>query len=176
MKKSNFSSQPEAFTQVLAQFANIDRFMAAEAAAKSQNHLPNWDCITGINHLKGFLGTHRSILMRLMKAGVLPGYKVNGTYYFLVFEILRAINTNEELFRINWESYEDTESSPDEMKIHWKKFLYPDRVLVKFTYLRWTSTLSLPVEMWGKNSKIIKRMISAINKRGAVVPFNTSAR
>lgn len=109
----------------------------------------------------------------MMKFGKIPAYKVNGTYYFLIHEILCAINSDEELFRISWEAYEDTESSPDEMKIHHRKFLYPDRVLVKFTYMRWTSTISLPVELWGKNSKIIKRMIREINKRNKVAPFNT---
>jgi hypothetical protein len=161
-----------AWSQVNSQLETINRFIAAEAVAKSQNHKPEWDCIVGINYLAGFLGCCRSTVRRMMKAGIINGYKVNGAYYFLIYEIIRAINTNEQLFRINWESYEDTENKPDEMIIHWKKWLYSDRVLIKFTFLRRTSTLSLPPETWGKNARIIKRMIREINKRDAVVPFN----
>jgi hypothetical protein len=174
MKKVQSSSQPEAYSQVLAQLETLDRFIAAEAAAKAQNHRPEWDCITGLNRLCGFLGCPRSAVRRLMKSGQLPSYKVNGTWYYLLFEILREINMNEELFRINWNSYEDSEGSPKEMdKIHWKKFLLNDHVLVKYTFQQLTSTLNLPLEMWGKNSKIIKRMIREINRRN-VKPLNNT--
>ena len=172
MKKSSFSSQSPVYSQVLAQLQTIDNFKVANAAAKALMHKPDWDCIVGTNALAGFLGCSRALVRSLIKSEQIPAYKLNGAYYFLIYEVLREINMDEQLFRINWNSYEDAQSSPDEPdKIHWKKFLYTDRVLVKYTYFSWTDTLSLPITMWSENSKIIKRMIKAINKRASEHPF-----
>jgi hypothetical protein len=174
MKKLPFFPQPSVYYQVFSQLTTLQNFVAANDSAKAHKHTPNWDCIIGLNYLAAFLGTSRSMIRRLMKSGQIIGYKVNGKYFFLIFELLRTINMDPQIFKINWESYE-SEDSPQEMdKIHWRKFNWPNGVLVKYTFMQWTSTFTLPIEMWGKNSKIIKKMIREINKRNDVVPFKTT--
>jgi hypothetical protein len=171
--KVNFSSQSSAYNQVQAQLSTIDRFIAAEALAKSQNHKPEWDCIIGINYLAGLLGVCTKTARGYIKSGRIPGYQVNGKYYFLIYEFVKAINEDKYLFSIFWKSYNDPVHSPDELIIHWRMFNYPERTLVLFSYQRITATLSLPFNLFGKNEKIISRMIREINKRNAVVPFKS---
>lgn len=156
---------PNACPQAIDQLSQIQLLFSAASETN------NFEAIIGLRYLAAFLGCSVSSARRKMRSGRITGYKIDGSYFFLVHDVINAINEDPLIARSNWLSYEDLESSPDELKIHWRKFNWPGRVLVKFTYLGWTSFLSLPPEMWRRNSKIIRLMLKAINERNKIYPF-----
>ena len=173
MKKLEFNRPPDPFGQIDTELSNIDRFLLAHATLKSQNPV-EWNTLSGLRSLVGFSGLNYSQSRRNVKSGIIPGYFIGGRYFFLIPQIIDAINRNEALFQANYASYEDP-GNEDILAIHWKKFLFPEYVLVKFTYLRWTSYVILPVEYWRRNARIAKVMIRKINKRHKNVPFKVNS-
>ncbi len=154
---------PDPFGQILIQRFNSERFMQAYKALKSPNHA-DWDTLAGRRCLSGFIGCSDSTSGRLMISGRIRSYKIGGVHYFLIPEVVKAINKYPEIFRYVWNSYGDDKHSPDEMIVHWRKFLYPDHVLVLFTFERTTLSAVLPPEMWTRNYRIGNILIKLINK------------
>lgn len=173
MQKLDFNRPPDPHGQIHTQLSNVDRFLLAQSAAKSKNP-PDWETLPGLRYLSGFTGSPYSSIGRSVRKGKIPGYKIGGTYYFLISEVVRAINEDPSIACYNWLSYEDDQHSEDELIIHWRKYKYPDHILIKFTYLRWTSFVTLPANYWRRNARIAKVMIREVNKRHKNVPFKIS--
>lgn len=171
--KDCFNRPPDPFGQIDTELSNIDRFLHAHAAAKSKNPL-EWETLSGLRYLAGFIGFSYSSARRLVKKDKIPSYKIGGTYFFVISEVIRAINEDPAIGRSNWLSYEDKQHSEDELIIHWRKYRYPDHIIAKFSYLRWTSYVILPAEFWRRNARIAKAMIREINKRHKIVPFKAN--
>ena len=173
MQKLEFNRPPDPFGQINTELSNIDRFLIAQTAAKSKNPI-EWDTLSGIRTFSGFVGCSYSKSRRLIKTGQVPSYKIGNIYFFVLSEVIKAINEDPAIGRSNWLSYEDNQHSQDELIIHWKKYRYPDHCLVKFTYLHWSSYVILPPEFWTRNARIVKAMIREINKRNKIVPFKAN--
>jgi hypothetical protein len=171
-KNLAFCFSPDPFGQIDTELSNIDRFRTAQAAVKSKN--PDWETLSGIRYLSGFTGGSYSSSRNLIKTGKIRAYKIGGTYYFLVKEVINAINEYPSIGHSNWLSYEDNLHSQDELIIHSRRYRYTDHILIKFSYLRWTSYIILPPEFWGKDARIAKVMIKEINKRNKLVPFQAN--
>ena len=105
-----------------------------------------------------------SITRRIVRKGLIPGYKIGGTYYFVIAEVIRAINEYPEIAGYNWKSYEDNDHSQEEPIIHFRKYLYPDHILIKYHFRKETSYTFLPVELWRKDTRIGNAIIRLINK------------
>ncbi len=154
---------PDPLGQVHAQLSNVDKFLLAREALKSKNP-PEWETLAGLRYLAGFVGSSYNTAGRWVKAGKIPGYKIGGTWYVLIPEVITAINENREIDRLNWLSYEDDIHSQIENIIHWKKYLYPDHVLVKYTFQRETFYTLLPANLWTRDYRIGNILIKLINK------------
>ena len=135
MKTLDYNISPDPLGQIDTELSNIDRFLLAHAAVKSPN-APEWETLAGLRYLMGFIGSPYSSTRRIVRKGLIPGYKIGGTYYFVIAEVIRAMNQYPEIAAYNWKSYEDNEHSQDELIIHWRKYKYSDHILVRFTYLR----------------------------------------
>lgn len=163
MKKKQIICTPDPQGQIHQQLSNVDRFLLAQATLKSANP-PDWYTLQGVRYLAGLIDCSYSSARRLIKSGKIPSYKIGNIYFFLIQELIQAINTYPEIFRYVWNSYGDNEHSEDEMIVHWRKFLYPDHVLILFTFQRTTLTTIVPVNMWTRNYRIGNILIKEVNK------------
>jgi hypothetical protein len=88
---------------------------------------------------------------------------LGGGYYFLIRDLVETVNEQPEFAQLNFATYNDPENEETPGLIHWIKYPYVDHILVKFTFEKKTSYITLPFEYWRKNSKIINAIIKAIN-------------
>ena len=119
--KLQFNRQPDPFGQVISQLSAVDHFLISETTAKSPNY-PVWNTLASYRALAGFAGFSYSSTRWFVKSRKIPGYRINGTYYFLVHDVINAINKYENIARFIYASYNDP-GNEDELMIHWKKLL-----------------------------------------------------
>jgi hypothetical protein len=156
--KSNFNLAPDPTGQVNGKLSN------AYQALKSKNPI-EWEVLPGEEYLCGFTGCNKEKAAELIKNGKITVFdNGSGTPCFLVSEAVRLINEDPEINRISWESYLDKEHSEDEPIIHWKKYRYPDHLLIKYHFRKETFYAFLPPEFWRKNIRIGNTIIRLINK------------
>jgi hypothetical protein len=160
LKKFDFSSS-DTFSKVVTQFSSMDRFFAAEAEAKRQG-FPGWLTVTGKKDAASFIGCSQSTISRAQKAGKINGLMICGYYLFLVFDLVRAINNNENLSKLNFASYQDP-GGEDIKAIHWIKYLYQGSVLIKYTFERETFATVLAPYLYNRNYLISNILIKQIN-------------
>lgn len=156
-QKRYFKSLPDPTGQVNGKLSS------AFQALKSGNPI-EWEILPGAAHLCGFTGCSKDKAAELIKNGKITSF-AHGTETpcFLISEVVRLINEDPEINSISWESYLDTEHSADEPIIHWKKYQYPDHLLVKYHFRKETFYAFLPPELWRKNTRIGNAIIKIIN-------------
>ena len=162
MKKVSCSSQPDAFAEVINQYNSLNCLLSGEATAKKEKY-PAWLVIAGVKNLAGFFDSTESKMRYRVRTGKITGHRVNGTYLFLVSEVIQNINRDEGLSRLNFASYLDP-GSEDEPKIHWVKFNRNDHILIKYTFKRETFATVLPVSYWTRDYRIGNHLLKEINK------------
>src|ERR1035437_13579 len=76
-------NNPDPLGQVNTELSNIDRFLHAQAAAKSKNPI-EWETLSGIRTFSGFVGCSYSKARSLIKIGRVLSYKIGNIYFFLL--------------------------------------------------------------------------------------------
>lgn len=162
MQKLESYSSADSFSKVVTQFSSMDRFLAAEAEAKKQG-FPGWLTIEGKKNAACFLGCSESTIGRAQKAEKINGLLIYGVYLFSVYDLVRACNNYENLFKLNFASYQDP-GGEDTKAIHWVKYLYQGSVLIKYTFERKTFATVLPSYLYNRNYQIGNILLKLVNQ------------
>jgi hypothetical protein len=156
-KKNDLNLHPDPIGLVNENLSN------AYAALKSKNPI-EWEVLPNVPYLAGFIGTSREKAEELIQNGKITPYNNgSGTPCFLLNEVVKLINEDPEIKFISWESYKDKEHSPEELIIHFLKWRFEDRILIKYLFKKQTFYTILKPELWRKNKKISTALIRLIN-------------
>jgi hypothetical protein len=75
-----------------------------------------------------------------------------------------AINNEPSLQNLSWLSYKDNLHTPDDPIIHWIKWKFEGRILVKYLFRKQTFYAILKPELFRKNIKIGDALLRIINR------------
>ncbi len=143
---------------------NSENLLNAFKALKSKNPLL-WEFLPGKPYLSGFLNCPEDKAGELIQSGVITRYEDGGKDYYLISQVVAAINSDPSLQNLNWLSYRDKDHTPDDPIIHWIKWKLEGRILIKFLFRNVTYYTFVKPEMWRRNTKIGNQIIREINKR-----------
>ena len=140
--------------------------IAKYQALHSKNSL-EWELLHGIPYLNGFIGFKEEESAKteaLVKVGKITPYPFGDGEVYLVSEAVKLINRDSEVRRVSLGSYKHINHSPEEQVIYYRKYWYPDHMLVKYYFMKETFYAILPVSLWSKPVKTGNELIRIINK------------
>jgi hypothetical protein len=160
-----YRSQKETLPDPLGQ-VNENLLNACQASLNSKHPLI-WKVLPGIPYLNGFIGFKESESAKteaLIEEGKITPYPFGEGEVFLISDIVELINRDPVLKRVSWNSYKHTDHSPEEQVIYYRKYWYPDHMLLKYNFRKETFYACLPVAMWSKPVRTGNALIKLINR------------